>query len=692
MSPESDDRSQEMTERQSVLIVDDRPRNLFVLAQTLAPLEIGLVQAANGNEALAATLDHDFALAILDVQMPEMDGFELAELLRGDERTRHVPIIFLTAAEDSEEKLLRSYEAGGVDFIVKPYRPEILLAKVRIFLELDRRRRELLIHRGLLEERVRQRTGELEHVLEALRESETQFRTFFECAPASCFMVGPEGKVLAANELALKQLGRPAGELVGAPVLELFAPESTEGARAILEMTRLGGPTCDEELNLLTRLGDCREVLVSAKAIRDDRGSCQRTILVMQDITERKRALAERLKLEQQFHASQKLEAVGRLAGGVAHDFNNILTVIIGGCDFLKGLLPANEPAYLEVVQILRAASRASSLTRQLLAFSRKQVLQPSLLDLNAVVQDLEEMLGRLIGENIEIVKAPAPSLERVMADPGQLEQVLLNLAVNARDAMPEGGKLRFETCNVQLDDEFVRENPGASRGPHVLLAVSDTGCGMDSRTQALIFEPFFTTKAPGKGTGLGLASVYGIVKQSNGYIRVQSEVGKGARFEVYLPAVEAAGRQATPHRTVQAVRGGSETILLVEDEPSLRVLARRILKQLGYTVLEASGFESAVHLAMSAVRLDLVLTDVIMPGRDGAQVAAAVQVLHPSAKILYMSGYTDDVIGDLGVLEPGTALLSKPFSADGLARLVRLTLDGDCPRVSESCEEAPGA
>jgi len=372
----------------------------------------------------------------------------------------------------------------------------------------------------------------------------------------------------------------------------------------------------------------------------------------------------------------QKMEAIGQLAGGVAHDFNNLLTVINGFGELLAVRLEPTDPRRALVEEILKAGERAAALTQQLLAFSRRQVMVVQVVDLNEVVADTERMLRRLIGEDVELITLPDPELGRVRADPRQLQQVILNLAVNARDAMPHGGKLTIETANVELDETYARQHAAITPGAYVMLAVSDTGHGMDAETRSRIFEPFFTTKEQGKGTGLGLAMVYGIVKQSNGDIWVYSEPGQGTTFKLYFPRVDDAERPAPPGAP-QEIPHGTETILLVEDEPQVRALARRVLEACGYTVLEAARGDEALQCCQQhAEPIHLLLTDVVMPGMGGPAVARLMARVHPEIKVLYMSGYTDAAVARHGMLEAGAALLQKPFTPTTLAQQVRRVLD----------------
>ena len=398
----------------------------------------------------------------------------------------------------------------------------------------------------------------------------------------------------------------------------------------------------------------------------------------MRDITERKRAEKALRESEEQLRQSQKLESVGQLAGGIAHDFNNLLVVINGYSDLMLRGVDQNHPLRSKIEAIKQAGGRAANLTRQLLAFSRKQILQPVVLDLNIVVTNIGKMLQRFIGEDIELSHSLKPALGRITADPGQLEQVIINLAVNARDAMPQGGRLSIETANIELSKEYACHQVVIPPGRYVRLTVSDTGVGMDKQTQEKIFEPFFTTKEVGRGTGLGLSTVYGIVKQSGGFICVHSEQGKGTTFNIYLPRTgeEAGVFEAKP--TEAELTRGTETVLLVEDEAAVRLMTKEILEMAGYTVLDtANGSEALALCEQHEEHISLLLTDVVMPVMDGRELAERLNRLRPKMKVLYMSGYTDDAIVRHGVLNKGVAFLEKPFMPDTLARKVREVLDG---------------
>jgi PAS domain S-box-containing protein len=406
------------------------------------------------------------------------------------------------------------------------------------------------------------------------------------------------------------------------------------------------------------------------RVVRDEGGKIHKLRGVMVDITEHQ-------QLEEEFRQAQKMEAVGRLAGGVAHDFNNLLTIICGYAQLTQDLLGTENQARDHLGEILKAGDRASGLVRRLLAFTRRQSMEPQLLDLNSVVKGTEKMVRRLIGEDIEVVTVLAPELGAVRSDPAQLDQVIVNLSVNARDAMPNGGKLIIETANVVLDQSYAATHLAVTPGAYVMLSVSDTGCGMDAHTRAHIFEPFFTTKEKGKGTGLGLATVYGIIKQSDGNIWVYSELGVGTTFKIYLPRVVGSLAPPPPLLIRTAPPQGSETILLLEDEDSIRSLVRGILQAHGYTVLEAGRPHQALEISKNFPRpIHLLFTDVVMPQMSGREVAEQISAARPDTKVLYMSGYTDQAIAHHGVLNPGVPFLQKPFTPEALAQKVREVLD----------------
>lgn len=506
---------------------------------------------------------------------------------------------------------------------------------------------------------------------EALRRSEAGFRSVVEDAPYGIYRARLSGELVLVNSALEKMLGYPS-------IDALLQTNLADGIyRYPLEHQKLNeillhdGNFKDIEVEWKRKNGAPMTVRCSGCSIKDETGEVAYVEVFAEDVTERR-------GLERQLRMAQKMEAVGRLSGGIAHDFNNLLGVIIGYSQVLKRTLGPQNPSFEHAEEIERASQRAVSLTRQLLAFSRQQVLEPVVLNLNTLLSDMEKMLPRLIGEDIALKLDLDASLSQVKADPGQIEQVVLNLAVNARDAMPDGGKLLIETANVELDIAYTHCHPGSRPGSYVMLRVTDTGTGIDPEIQSQIFEPFFTTKERDKGTGLGLATVYGVVKQSGGYIAVDSEKGKGASFSVYLPRLEQPAADSSPSPAAAPVNTrGTETILLVEDADPLRKLAELFLKESGYHILSAPDGQQALQTARQhAGPIDLLLTDVVMPGMNGRVLGERLASSQPKMKVLYMSGYTDSFIAGHGVLEPGTHLLHKPFTQETLTRKVREMLD----------------
>ncbi len=458
-------------------------------------------------------------------------------------------------------------------------------------------------------------------------------------------------------------LGRTRDQLVSSRLREIL-PAFPPGFHEKCLRVAVSGEMLEEEVALTSSGPQASWLQLQVVRMGDGVG------VALRDISERKR-------LERQLLHSQKMEAVGRLAGGVAHDFNNLLTTILGYSELMLMKLPESSPVRADVEEILKAGQRAVGLTRQLLAFSRKQVIEPKVVNLNAVIEEAAKMLRRLIGEDVDLATSLDPSLGSVRVDPGQIEQVLMNLAVNSRDAMPRGGRLTLETRNVTFDASASRLHFGAPPGAYVLLAVTDTGMGMDAETRSHLFEPFYTTKEKGTGTGLGLATVYGIVKQSDGYIFVYSEPGKGTTFKIYLPRVEAAGTDSAAAVPASAVANGKETLLLVEDEEPVRRLMHRSLMERGYSVLEAPSGEAALTVATSHPGpIDLLITDVVLTGVSGKSLATLLLTSRPTLKLLFISGYTDDTVVRHGVLAKDEAFLQKPFTPDALARRVREVLD----------------
>ena len=516
---------------------------------------------------------------------------------------------------------------------------------------------------------------QIQAVRKQLIEREELFRLITENAADMIAVVDIKGRRLYNSPSYEKILGYTPQELGGTTAVEQIHPEDREKVFKAAAVARSTGVGTSLEYRMRHKDGSWRTLESRASTILKD-GEVEKLVIVNRDVTERKH-------LEDQFRQSQKMEAVGRLSGGVAHDFNNLLGVIIGYGEIVQEGTPGESPLRTCIDEILKAAHRAAGLTRQLLAFSRQQVMDPRVLDVNVVVKDMEKMLKRLISEDVRLKTDLDSSAMRIKADQGQIEQVVMNLAVNARDAMPSGGDLRLTTSSFHMDDEFVRRYPyPVLVGDYVLLTVADTGIGMDATTRARVFEPFFTTKEKGKGTGLGLSMVYGVVKQSGGYIDVVSEPGEGATFNIYLPKVEVAVDPQKPPTQLPASLHGVETLLLVEDEVSLRRLSRHLLELCGYAVLEAENGAEALKISQEHKgMIHLLLTDVVMPGMSGRALADQLAEQRPETRVVYMSGYTGQTVGEHGVLAEGSFFLPKPFNREALARKIREALDGSTVR-----------
>ena len=510
--------------------------------------------------------------------------------------------------------------------------------------------------------------SERERITKALQHSEARYRSLFERNRAGVFRSTHEGRFLDCNQAFAELFGYTRQELLKLPASVLYPGGKEERDVRIAAFLKTRQMT-DMEICYLRKDGNPVWVIQNVIAVKDEDG---------RDVTEGTMVdISERRNLEEKLRQSQKMEAIGRLAGGIAHDFNNLLTVIEGYSRMLLDHLQNDRDAQVQIKRIEDAAERAASLTQQLLAFSRKQVLQPKVINLNSLVENLGSLLQRLIGEHIDLQTTTAPNLGQVKADGVQIEQVIMNLVVNARDAMPEGGRLTLETGNVDLDKSYAVDHPSVSPGPYVMLAVSDTGAGMTPETQARVFEPFFTTKELGRGTGLGLSMVYGIVKQSGGHIWIYSEVGHGTTFKVYLPRTEEAAESPSVRQPTASTIRGCETILLVEDDQALRDLVQSILASCGYSVVAPKDSQEAqIICEQRAPSLHLLLTDVVMPGISGRALAQTILSRNPAAKVLFMSGYTENAIIHHGVLDTGTHFLQKPFTPSILAAKVREVLD----------------
>lgn len=659
-----------------ILVVDDDSDQLALVSRLLerAGFNVQTASDALTGFKLAERIHPD--LVISDVTMPQVDGIEFCNMIRAHKTLSTTPVLLVSAIQKDASIIVEGLQTGADDYLEIPYEPAILVAKAVRLIEVSRAVEELHKEKECLR-----------YAIAAAKMGLWEWNIV-------------TGKVHWSEDLE-RIHGLAPGEFNG--TLESFInqihSDDRDAVQRSIARTLDEGLEHDIEYRIVWPNDEIHWVEGRGGVIRNRRGNPVQMVGLCMDITARKESeaflqtareelakrfeerTAEHKELEEQLLQSQKLEAVGRLAGGLAHDFNNLLTGIIGYSQLSLRRLEPDDPMRANLDEIRKAGERAASLTRQILAFSRKQVLQPRVLDLNSVIGEIERMLKRMIGEDIELRTAPQTDLGNVKADPGQMEQVIMNLVVNARDAMPSGGKITIETRNVYLDETYAKEHFAVTPGYYVMLALSDTGIGMEEEIRQHIFEPFFTTKELGKGTGLGLSTVYGIIKQSGGSIWVYSEPGKGTTFKIYLPRVEESAEEYKRPVPSGDLSKGSETILLVEDDELVRKLARDVLETSGYRVLEAANGEAALAICeQNEDVIHLLLSDVVMPKLSGRDVANRLQSLHPEMRIVYMSGYANNAIVHHGVLDEGTWFIQKPFSPHELAQKVREVLDIPAP------------
>ncbi|MDQ7783581.1 MAG: response regulator [Desulfomonilaceae bacterium] len=641
-----------MSERLRVLIVEDSEDDCLLLVRHLrrGGYQPEFRRVETNSAVREALVEHTWDVVISDYAMPHFSAMGVLSVLR----SMHLDIpCLIVSGTIGEETAVTIMKAGANDYIMKDNLQRLVPA-------IEREIREAEIRKE------RRRTAE------ALRESEERYRSLVDNIDIGVTLMDADYNVVMTNPAQSRLFSKHVDEMVGTKCHETFAETASICPYCPASRAMSTGRPAEVEVERL--IGDEKRTNLRIRAFptlgRD--GAITGCIEVVEDITQRAR-------MEEQLRQTAQLEAIGRLAGGVAHDFNNLLTAILGYSSVLLQQMPKNSSEREKVFQIGRAAERAAELTRQLLAFSRKQVLSVRALDLNPLIADFEKILRRLLGVDIELMTVFDPSLGQVMADPNQIEQILLNLAVNARDAMPEGGKLTMETANVTLDEAYTRAHADLNPGQYVMFSVADTGVGMDADTRSNIFDPFFTTKEKGKGTGLGLSTVYGIVKQHKGHVSVYSEPGRGSVFKIYLPCMERRIASTSEVAAAGDQRRGHETVLVVEDEEVVRNLACELLELLGYSVLHAAHPLEAIRLSQEYDGpIHLLLTDIVLPKMDGARLYRTISESRPGIKVLYVSGYTQNAIIDHGVLKPGVHFLAKPFTLDSLASKVREILDKD--------------
>jgi len=653
-----------------VLVVDDNAINRKLLRVTLSTARHEAVEAVDGVEALEQLRAGSFDAVISDILMPRMDGYRLCYEIRASFETRDLPILIYSSTYLSESDEHLALRVGADRFIRKPASAEVILGALGQLARAPRKSQEqpdppsqdLEILKEYSEGLVRM----LEKRNQELEATEQRYRALFDRNPLPLWVFDPETLAfLTVNDAAVRHYGYSREEFLAMTLKDIRPPEDVARLLAVDRSS----PARGSAGLWRHRKKDGTLIDVDVYTHDVDLGGRLCRLAVVRDVTEQR-------KLEEQLRHAQKMEGLGRLASAIAHDFNNLLSVILGYGEILTEATDL-EPYRQELAEIRRAGEQAVLLVRQLLAFSRKQVLTPKVFDLNAIVADTENMLRRLLGKDIELMDLLDPDLGFVEADPGQIEQVIMNLAVNARDAMPAGGTLTIETRNVELElDTDGHADPAGYRpGPHVMLLVSDTGVGMDAITKSRLFEPFFTTKEPGKGTGLGLSTSYGIVKQSGGSIRVYSEPGHGTTFKICLPRVSGPTACEVRHASGEHAAGliGTETVLLVEDNDAIRFGTQLALERCGYSVLAAgSGQEALDLIRWNSKDVDVLLTDVLMPDISGPELAARIARFKPTIKQLFMSGYPEGVLAARGDLPENATILEKPFTAEALARKIR--------------------
>jgi len=670
----------------TILVVDDEPDNRFALSHVLAELEQRIVEAASGEDALRFLLREECAVILLDANMPGLDGYATAELIRRRERSRHIPIIFVSAIDKDDEHIARAYAMGAVDYVFKPVDPVILRSKITVLVDLylknEEVRRQAQLERMLQEEnlRIRQEKLEAERQLRQIEERQTAIVRSLPIALYSARLKGRFSGPRFVSEGMAQAIGFPAARFVEDPDLwpERIHPDDRERVLADLASLQASGGM-STEYRWICADGSHRWFLDRAVLIRDHAGQPQEIFGSCLDMTDHKR-------IEQQLFQAQKMEAVGQLTGGIAHDFNNMLTVVIGNLDALARSLRGTGRNFGRAEMALTGALSCAELTRRLLAFARRQPLQPSPVHLGQMCRNVAKLLGRTLGERIRIeIRGSDGGLWHVLVDPAQVESSLINLAVNARDAMTEGGTLTIETSNVSSHGQ----DADVPAGDFVLLSVTDTGVGMTAEVLERAVEPFFTTKNLGHGTGLGLSMVYGFVKQSGGHVKIESAPNRGTRVKVYLPRSEALAQPARVANESEPTElsGRDRKILLVEDDAGVRAVTAAMLKELQFTVIEADNGSRALDIVDHEPDIDLLFTDIVMPGMNGFELGRLARERRPQLPVLYATGYA----AQYAAPEKGADVLAKPYRESDLLTKLKVLLTAASTAVPPPSARHPG-
>ncbi len=674
-----------MTKR--ILVVDDNRENRYLLRALLEGHGFDVAEASEGTQALEKSREHIPNAVVTDLLMPGMDGFSFCREWTRDDALKHIPLIVYTATYTDPADRRLALDLGAASFIIKPAEPEDLLqvvvSAIRDAEEGPPPRPSVTTsdfyerYTRRLKEKLDRKLRQLDAADRSITDYVTRCEAILDTTSNAIVSINPDGRIRTWSFRAEELLGYTEEEILNSSYEILIPEDRIEEAEERLRRARDKKGIIRFETQRLNKSKEPVDVEIALSYLGPEIGY----VAAISDLTGARRAAEEKRQLEEQLTIAQRLESVGRLASGVAHDFNNLLTVILFHAESIE-TDPRHGGLYRQPAKDIReAGERAAALTQQLLTFGRRQTIKSLVIDLNDTVRGMGTILRRIIGEDIDLHLELADALGPIESDASQIEQVILNLVVNARDAMPDGGRLVIRTDNRVLDDDEAAIHPSLKPGRYVMLSVTDNGEGMDKETCAHIFEPFFTTKPHGKGTGLGLATVYGVVKQSKGVVSVYSERGSGTTFKVFLPRVDQSLTSRTPRPAVTDASGRGETILVVEDEEMVRQIARQILDRAGYTVLEASGAAHALALtAETSDPIHLLLTDVIMPDMNGRDLAARMLTTMPSMKVVFTSGYADDTIARHGILDPHVSLVEKPFSDRSLTTTIRAVLDGREP------------